>query len=143
MYKSPRSSREFESDSVNIDLSTGTSVSDVAGVALSNGQILARGSDSILYYNFDYVGACTRIVARIHVSRLARIQDRVVQLWDGARLIGSNLANPSAPDINLYEFTGAFTVTPEFGLVLDLGPNQRIPSRDTVYIRSVGLAFIP
>lgn len=141
MFKSAASVTQFQPDSVDIDLVQGVSLKPVTGIATALGGLISTGSDSLLYSDFDYSGVATRITAQVHVTRLGRVQDYVVQLWDGSKLIGTNLADPNAGDVHEYVFTGNYTVTPSFGLVLDLGPHRTIPSSTTVYIRSVGLKF--
>lgn len=141
MYLYPKSSRIFEDDIIDIDLSDGTSDSPVTGVSTSSGRLITSGSDAVLYFNFGYTGNAKKITAKIHVTRLARIQDVTIQLWNGTKLVGKNLANPDASDTQLYKFTGNFNVTPDFGIVVDVGPSQKYPSANTVYIRSVALEF--
>jgi hypothetical protein len=87
------------------------------------------------------------IQVRLVTQRLARIQDKVIQLWDGERTIGENRQNLQAENDQLYggDFDrwglksdyGIPTDSSDFGVVIDLQPHTEIPCSDTVYIRSV------
>jgi hypothetical protein len=141
MFKGAASITQFQDDAVEIDIQKGVSIGAVVGVSNSRGTLITQGSDSLLYSDFDYRGPANRITARIEVTRLSRVQDYVVQLWNGTELIGRNLADPLAADLHDYVFQGDFNVTAQFGLVLDLGPHRSIPSSNLVYIRSVTVKF--
>ena len=129
----------FQNDA--IDIVNGVSVKPVTGVATSVGRLIQQGTDALLYSNFAYTGAATTITARLKVTRLGRVQDRIIQLYNGTQLVGVNQANLAASDDQLYVFTGAFAVTPNFGIVIDLGPHTQYPSSTTIYIRDLALEF--
>jgi hypothetical protein len=129
----------FQNDA--IDILNGVSVRPVTGVAFTGGGLIQQGSDALLYSNFAYTGTATTITARLKVTRLARVQDRIIQLYNGTQLIGVNQANLDADDDQTYVFTGNFAVTPSFGIVIDLGPHTRYPSSTTIYIRDLSLEF--
>lgn len=141
MFREHTQAVEFANDSVNINTLTGVSAEPVTGISTSSGRLITRESDAVLYSGFGYTGSASRITARIHISRLGRVQDRQIQLWNGSELIGANLANLAAQDVQLYVFEGSFTVTESFGIVVDVGPHTQYPSSNTVYIRSVALQF--
>ena len=129
----------FQNDA--IDIVNGVSVKPVTGVATSVGRLIQQGTDALLYSNFAYTGSATTITARLKVTRLGRVQDRIIQLYNGTQLVGVNQANLAASDDQLYVFTGAFAVTPNFGIVIDLGPHTQYPSSTTIYIRDLALEF--
>jgi hypothetical protein len=141
MFISARSITTFQNDA--IDIVNGVSVLPVTGVAstVSRGTLIERGTDALLYSNFAYTGTATTITARLQVTRLARVQDRIIQLSNGTQLIGVNQARLDAEDDQLYVFTGNFTVNPSFGIVIDLGPHTQYPSSTTIYIRDLSLEF--
>jgi hypothetical protein len=141
MFLAARSVTEFSPDDISIDPATGVSPAPITAIATSRGSLRSRESTGLLYSDFAYRGPAQLIRARVEISRFARVQDRVVQLAQAGMLIGTNQADPSAADVNIYEFSGSFTVTEDFGLVLDLGPHFNYPSSTTVYIRSVRLEF--
>jgi hypothetical protein len=88
MFKGAASITQFQDDAVEINIPKGVSLGAVTGISNSRGTLITKGSDSLLYSNFDYLGPANRITARIEVTRLSRVQDYVVQLWDGTALIG-------------------------------------------------------
>ena len=140
MFIGAASITTFQNDAV--DILNGVSVRPVTGVTSTfGGGLIQQGSDALLYSNFAYTGAATTITARLIVSRLARVQDRIIQLYNGTQLIGVNQANLDASDDQQYVFTGNFTVNPSFGIVIDLGPHTQYPSSTTVYIRDLSLEF--
>jgi hypothetical protein len=141
MFKSAASITQFQDDTVEINISKGVSLGAVTGISNSRGTLITQGSDSLLYSDFGYIGPATRITVKLQVTRLSRVQDYQVQLWDGTQLIGLNLADPTAGDLHEYVFEGDYDVTAQFGLVLDLGPHRSIPSSNLVYIRSVLVKF--
>lgn len=141
MFLAARSVTEFTSDSIVLDPATGVSLEPVVAIATSRGSLRSRESTGLLYSDFDYRGTAQLILARVEISRFARVQDRVIQLAQSGSLIGTNQADLTAADVNIYQFTGSFTVTEDFGLVIDVGPHRLYPSSTTVYIRSVRLEF--
>jgi hypothetical protein len=142
MFLAARSVTEFSPDLVTIDPATGVSPAPITAIATSRGTLRSRESGGLLYSDFAYRGSARLVRARVEISRFARVQDRVVQLAQAGSLIGTNQADPAAADVNIYEFSGEFLVTADFGLVIDLGPHFNYPSSTTVYIRSVRLEFI-
>jgi len=139
MFIAASSITTFQNDAV--DIVNGVSVRPVTGIATSFGPLVQLGTDALLYSGFAWRGTANIVRARLQVDRLARVQDRIIQLSDGVKLIGSNQANPLAEDLNVYEFTGSFAVNASFGIVIDLGAHQLYPSSTMVYIRSLTLEF--
>ena len=133
--------REYEDDSVDIDLVTLSSIGSVTGTATSRGSIIATGSDTLFFSGFGYTGAVTGLELHLHISRLARIQDRVIRFYNAGALIGTDLSDLSAGDVHVYVLDGARTIESDFGVVVDVGPHTQYPSANTVYIRSVSVDF--
>ena len=141
MFIGAASITTFQNDA--IDIVNGVSVRPVTGVAstVSRGTLIEQGADALFYSNFAYTGTATTITARLKVTRLGRVQDRIIQLAQGTQLLGVNQARLDASDDQLYVFRGNFTVNSTFGIVIDLGPHTQYPSSTTVYIRDLSLEF--
>lgn len=129
------------------------SAKPAVGVAMSYGDILTSDGEvssepqTLLFTDFGFDVDSTLvsgIQVQLHVSRLGRIQDRLIQIWNGARNLGHNKANLDAEDIQLYgDETDLwktrnldFTLT-DFGVAVDLQPHTQYPSNNTVYLRSI------
>ena len=86
---------------------------------------------------------------RLRARRVARIQDKTIQLWNGSRTISENLQNLSAEDDEVYggendrwgiPLTETIPVSlEEFGVVVDLQPHVEYPCADLVFVRSVAM----
>ena len=122
-----------------------TSLAPVASVAQSRGGVIQTGVKSLVFRDFgiNEAGTVVAVEFMLSVSRLARIQDRTVKLWQ-AEAVGHNRANPQAEDVTVYSGDLAWwqvdTVdhqNPNFGILVDLQPHSQYPSRDSVYIREV------
>ena len=141
MLKPYTTVREYANDSVDIDLSTLTTIANVTGVATSRGTLITTGSDTLIFSGFGYTGAVVGLELHLHISRLARIQDRVIRFYNAGSLIGTDLSDLTAGDTHVYTLDGARTIESDFGVVLDVGPHTQYPSANTVYIRSVAVNF--
>jgi hypothetical protein len=133
---------KFEDDSVVMDTARLISLEPIYGVPLANGGMNQYGSEALLFKNFLSSGIATQVQARIEVDRVGRIQDKVIQLHDGNKLVGKNAANPLAGNVHVYEWPGtSYNITSNFGIVVDFQPNVSTPSRERLIIRSVSLRF--
>lgn len=156
-WHSPHSITEYEtteikfSDGDNLLDSTQDVISakSINGVSNSFGDIITQESNALLFNDFRFqdIGSINKIELKLEVSRLARIQDKQIQLYFN-KPIGSNLADLSAADSNIYGGTiSTWRVKPDkidvtdlnFGVVLDFMPHSQYPSSNTVYIRKVQL----
>ena len=127
------------------DLNT---VQPVYAVATSSGRLAAHGSQSLIFKNFGITVDTTvlGIELLLHVDRLARVQDRTIQLVYNGSTVGSNQADLTAANLHVYgsptdlwsttdiDFSGA-----EFGVLIDLQPHTQYPSNNLVYLRTVEL----
>ena len=119
-------------------------VTSVRGNAAAHGGLLTREANSLVFRNYGFsIGASTvqAIEIQLSVTRLSRIQDRVVQLYYNAA-IGANLADLTAGDVHVYTASatpGVDYSSVNFGCVVDLGPHQSYPSNNTIVIRSVAM----
>lgn len=120
----------------------------ILAVATSSSRsLLATGSQSLIFRDFGIAeGTVVGIELLLSVSRLARIQDRVVQLCVNAVPQGRNVAVPTAEDLHVYgaatdlwDVEGIDFTDPQFGVIIDLQPHAQYPSSNTVYLRSVVL----
>ena len=129
-------------------ISSFASVFPVRSISTSFGTFTREESNSLLFTGFGMPDAIPLgIEVRLVTQRLARIQDKVIQLWDGTQTIGENRQNLRAENDQVYG--GDFdrwglrsdyaipTASPDFGVVVDLQPHTEYPCSDTVYIRSV------
>ena len=124
-----------------------TSITPVSGVSLSTGNLVTKESNALLYQDFNLpsVSNITALELEVTVSRLARIQDKQIQLYFNG-LIGSDQSNLFAPDLHVYgrsesdwniTFDEYDFTDPEFGVVLDYQPHTQYPSSNLVYLRRV------
>jgi len=90
----------------------------------------------------------TGIELKLVTQRLARIQDYVIQLTYDNELIGKNLYNDLAEDLQIYGGSNNVwesNISPQqlsgqsFGIVIELGPNKKTPHKDQGYIDFVGI----
>lgn len=133
---------KFEDDSVVMDTAGLISLEPIYGVAVSNGNINQYGSEALLFKNFLSSGTATAVRATIHVDRVGRIQDKVIQLFDGTKLVGKNAFNLAAENTHVYEWTNVnYNLNSNFGIVVDYQPNVTTPSRERLIIRSVVMQF--
>ena len=155
-FYSPSAVRQLESDEIRM-LAYGTqgitafqSVFPVKSISTSFGTFTREESNSLVFTGFGMPAVVPLgIEVRLVTQRLARIQDKVIQLWDGTQTIGENKQNLEAENDQLYG--GDFdrwglksdynipTSSSDFGVVVDLQPHTEIPCSDTVYIRSVSM----
>jgi len=119
-----------------------TSVSPIHGVALPFGNLKNYGSNALLFDQWGPSGQFVQVIAHVHVLRQSRISDRLIQLWDGTKLIGKSAHSSSTENIQTYMFSGNFTVDHTFGIVLDFAPHPEYPSSTTVVIKQVTLTFV-
>lgn len=133
---------KFEDDSVIMDTVGLISLEPIYGVAVSEGRINQYGSEALLFKNFLSSGTATAIQATIEVDRAGRIQDRVIQMYDGDKLVGKNVADLKAENKHVYEWTNVnYNLNSNFGIVIDYQPNVSTPSRERLIIRSVLVRF--
>jgi hypothetical protein len=126
-----------------------TTVKPLTGIHTGTGQLLTSEANSLLFSGFGFdTGSYTvqGIEVQLTTQRLARIQDRTIQLYY-QQLRGSNRANLSAEDLQLYgssqDLWGLDQAlpwsNPQFGVVVDLQPHVSIPSNNTALIYSVSM----
>ena len=133
---------KFEDDSVIMDTVGLISLQPIYGIAVSEGRINQYGSEALLFKNFLNSGTATSIQATIKVDRVGRIQDKIIQLYDGDKLVGKNVADLKAENTHVYEWSDInYNVNSNFGIVIDYQPNLTTPSRERLIIRSVLLRF--
>jgi hypothetical protein len=120
-----------------------TSSRPIIGTATSSGKIITVEPTALVFTGFAIVGTVNTVELRLHVTRLARTQDKVIRLWYDSKPQAANLADSTAADVHLYRWENLDTVwTAEHGVVVDLQPHAHYPSANTVYIRSVELRSI-
>ncbi len=120
----------------------------VRATALSNGRLESTGSRSLVFRNFGIVnpGTVQGIELELEITRLARVQDKTIQIWYQGQPLGQNRADLSAGDRHVYGGSldlwgsGNIDVTdPSFGFLIDLQPHITYPSSNLVYLRRVSL----
>lgn len=128
-----------------------TSVGSVRGNAAAHGGLITVEANSLVFRDYGFelgAGTVVGIEIQLSVTRLSRIQDRLIQLYTGSEAVGANLADDTAGDVQVYG--GALArwqvdgivldyTSPQFGCVIDLGPHQRYPSNNTITIHSVAM----
>jgi hypothetical protein len=153
-WYSPKQARQLETDEIRIaaqgtqGISDFVSVFPVRSISTSFGTFIREESNSLVFTDFGLPSVQPLgIEMRLQVRRLARIQDKTVQLWNGSKTIGENLQNLQAEDDSIYGAQNDRWGVPrdyefpldssQFGVVIDLQPHTEIPCADTVILRSV------
>lgn len=122
------------------------SVAPLRATSVSTGALTRQEANSLVFRDFGFVvaGDVVGIELRLNVDRLARIQDRTIQLYyNGA--VGRNLANLLSENQQVYggdlwALTEPLAWTEAaFGVIIDLQPHQSYPSNNPAVIRSVEL----
>lgn len=156
-WHSPFSVSEYETD--EIKFSDGDKILDstknintiqsINGVSTSYGDIVTQESNALLFTDFQFsnISNINKIEIKLEMSRLARIQDKQIQLYFNEP-IGSNNFDLDAADLNIYSgdenfwgvsFSNIDVNNTNFGVLLDFQPHIQYPSSNTVYIRKVQL----
>jgi len=145
-WLAPRTAEYAETDSVQfVSLNTGQDIissEPVQGVARSQGGLTTEETSAILFRDFAVSGSVTGVVLELRVSRLGRVQDRLIRLRNSQGWLSSDLSVLTAEDHHAYTVSDISVIAnADLGFVIDLGPHSEYPSRDTVYIRSVRARF--
>lgn len=117
------------------------------GILTSDGDVSSNETQSLVFTDFGFDVDKTKVKGirvKIHVSRLARVQDKIVQIWKNGKAAGENKANLNAEDVQIYGGPDDLWKTqrtdfnnPKFGVVIDFQPHTQYPSKNTVYFRYV------
>lgn len=152
-WKTPQFAQEIDQQEIEVT-GTGTrnwtSTQPVKSISTSFGTFEKTESNAVFFGNFGFdPGVVVGIEVRLRVSRLARIQDKTIQLAVDSAAISENRADLAAEDLNIYggdfDRWGITSDKPipveseQFGVIIDLQPHESIPSSETVYIRSVSM----
>lgn len=152
-WHKPGAAHELETSEIELAAQNGRSVSQfvsaepVRSISTSFGTFQREESNSLVFTDWGFSsGMVAGIELRLRVRRLARIQDKVIQLWDGTKTIGENLADLSAEDDHVYGAERDRWGVPrdygfpldnsQFGVVIDLQPHTEIPCSDIIILRS-------
>ncbi len=120
------------------------SVMPISAVANSSGKLISEGSRSLVFRDFGIVnpGTVTGIELELEITRLARVQDKTIQIWYDGELLGKNRADLTAADLHIYggssdlwNASGIDYTSDQFGFLIDLQPHTQYPSSNTVYLR--------
>ena len=153
---SPKTIQELASDAVGFTDGQGpldnplnvNSQGSVVAVATSRGGLRVLGSRTLVYtgFNIGSTGTVTGIELELSVTRLSRIQDKIVQLWYQGAPIGLNRANLAADDVqrygasdDLWDIDTVDFSDPSFGVVVNLQPHTQYPSNNLIYLRELKL----
>lgn len=153
---SPRIIQEINSGEIAFTDGDGTldrpfninTVMPISAVATSTGSLLPEGSRSLVFRDFgiENPGTVTGIELELEITRLARIQDKTIQIWFDGQLLGRNRADLTAADVHVYggstDLWSAANVdytSDRFGFLVDLQPHTQYPSSNTVYLRRISL----
>ena len=145
-WVSPTAVRVFEPDSIEyaeLKLGNLITVQPITGVHTGYERLRALGVSALEFSDWGLrPGNISTIQLRVHVSRLARVFDNIVQLTHDNKLIGDNLALPGAEDVHVYGGTlDVWNVkqlnTTGLGVVLDYKPHPGMPSSELVYLRKI------
>jgi hypothetical protein len=120
----------------------------IKSTALSTGQLLSTGSRSLVFRDFGIVnpGTVQGVELDLEITRLARVQDKTIQIWYNGQTVGRNRADLAAGDRHIYggqndlwDTTGIDVTSAGFGFLIDLQPHTEYPSSNTVYLRRLSL----
>jgi hypothetical protein len=153
---SPSNIQELDSDAIGFTDGQGpldnpsniNTLGSVVAVATSRGGLRVLGSRTLVYtgFNIGSIGTVTGIELELSVTRLSRVQDKIVQLWYQGAPIGLNRANLAANDIQRYgandDLWDVDTVDfshPSFGVAINLQPHTQYPSNNLIYLRELKL----
>lgn len=119
----------------------------LTGVATSTGSMVLQGSNA-LRLNFP-VAHVDRVPVglsfRIRSQRLARIEDSVVQLWNGSALWGGNRAQRNTENLSVYggaADTWGVDLTAwsdSCAVIVDFEPAARMPSANRLIVYEFAL----
>jgi len=149
-WKSPRNAQQIDQSEIEMN-QFGTnwiSHEQVRSISTSFGTFERSESNAVQFLDFGFEsGIVTGIEVRLVATRLARIQDKTIQLVYQNQPISENKQNLLAADTNVYgDAHDRWGITSdrnipvessEFGVIIDLQPHTTIPCADTVYIRSI------
>jgi len=121
----------------------------LTGVATSQGQLVRKGVNALrLSFPVDHGSRVpVGMQLRIHAQRSARIEDSLVQLWNGLSLVGSNRAQRSTH--NLTTLGGAEDTwgvdlaawDSHWAVVVDFEPVASTPSSNRLIVYEFALCF--
>lgn len=124
-------------------------VDHLIGNAFSRGGLVSSDCRALLLTNFGIplqAGTVRGIELETHIERYNRVVDARVQLALAGEAVGLDLATTALDNIQVYggqdNLWGLATVnyaTADFGLILDLKPNELTPSSERPIIRDVKL----
>jgi len=155
-WHSPQAAAELELDEIQMQSYLGSqtrgfqSQSETRSISTSYGTFIREESNSLVFTDFGFADVIPLgIEMRLRTRRVARIQDKTIQLWNGSRTISENLVNLAAEDNQVYggadnrwgiPSTESIPVSSSsFGVVIDLQPHVEYPCADLVLIRSVAM----
>lgn len=137
-YSSVVSTEPLEVPFVNL-----SSLEPVVGVAVSQGGLRTVESTALVFSGFGISGTVTGLDLELSVNRLARIQDKTIQLWVNGAAHSANLADLDAGNRHIYSWRGLdLTWQSDYGVIIDLRPHSQYPSNNLVTVRSVRLRTV-
>lgn len=153
-WYSPKQARQLETDEITIaaqgtqGISDFVSVIPVRSISTSFGTFIREESNSLVFTDFGLPAVQPLgIEVKLIATRLARIQDKTIQLVYQNQPISENKQNLLAADTHVYgDAHDRWGITSdrnipiessEFGVIVDLQPHTSIPCASTVYIRSI------
>jgi len=152
----PKSAVQLETEEIDMQTYGGSptrgfrSQSPLRSISTSYGTFIREESNSLVFSDFGFSAVQPQgIEMRLRARRVARIQDKTIQLWNGSRTISENLQNLRAEDEQVYggendrwgiPLAESIPVSDsEFGVVVDLQPHVEYPCADLVFVRSVAM----
>ncbi len=154
-WHSPLSLTQLETNQISYTDGSGildtprdiTTIKPVVGNSVTGGGLITTEANSVLFKSFAFaVGSATvqQVQIRLTVSRVSRIQDRVIQLHYITPQ-GTNLADLAAGDEHVYTHAAVPGIdynSTDFGCVIDLAPHLHYPSANNIVIRSVHMRLM-
>jgi hypothetical protein len=120
-----------------------SSLEPVVGVAVSQGGLRTVQSTALVFSGFAISGTVTGIDLELSINRLARIQDKTIQLWVNGAAYAANLADLAAGNRHIYSWRNLdLSWQTDYGVLIDLQPHSQYPSSNLVTIRTVRLRTV-
>lgn len=125
-----------------------TTANRMTTIAINDKRYASNHAKQIWCTNFGFtnISNVTGIELKLVTQRLARIQDYTISLLYNGEIIGDNKAYEHAENTQIYgdsndlwdtTLTDVQVMDSSFGVVIELGPNKKIPHSDIGYIDSV------
>jgi hypothetical protein len=121
----------------------------LTGVATSSGSMVLQGVNALRlgFPVVQHTHTVQGLSFRIQSQRLARIEDSLIQLWNGSQLVGANRAQRVRDNLQLVggaaDNWGVDLTAwdPAWAVVVDFEPAARTPSANRLIVYEFAISF--